>query len=270
MKYIFPFAYAFSTRNKTIFYKVSFFLVIVLPILIISLAGNNDNDIMLNMLKFIAGFTALYCIYEIGYIFNDTYTVRFETNPTIRLSKKENDFVERSANFLISIRVFYVFILLLLLNYLGVSNLALFAVMLGLLDVSYAIHNYFRNRVNIISIFFVVVFKYISVPILFMPLDTFYYYAFILILLVPVLRTIEFAAKDKYKIKLFYTFNFDRFRIWYYLVLTIFFTVLSIIDYKFLIGLFLSFYFLVFRFAGYFILRTNKIGRKIKHVREQN
>jgi hypothetical protein len=265
MKYLIPYVYGFTTRANTIFYKISFLLVVVLPILLSIILLN--TDITYITLRFLLAFTAMYIVYEIGYIFNDTYTVRFEKNPTHRLNKEERYKVERLANLLISVRIFLVIICILLLNYLEIKNLSLFVVMLGLLGVSYAFHNYYRNKLNIITIFFVLVFKYISVPVLFVPISKYIYLSIILILMVPIIRTIEFASKEKYKIKLFNNFNLDIFRIWYYLFLTIVFIILSIINSQFIIALLLASYFLIFRIMSYTVLKSKNIGKKIKKIR---
>lgn len=267
MRFFLPYSYAMITRNKTIFYKISFILVIVFPIFFASFWGATIS--LKDIIVFLLAFTCLYSIYEIGYIFNDTFTVEIEKTPTIRLNQKDIQFVNRSMNLLIAVRVLYIMIILVALNYMKIQNLNYFIIFLGLLNFAYAIHNQYRNRVNIFSIFFVVMFKYISVPVLFMPLNDYVVVAISLILVIPVIRTIEFAAKEKYKIHFLKNFVFDQFRVFYYLFLTLTFGIIYWYSGVFKTGFYLSIYFLTFRVFSYLILKTKSIGNKVKKIRKQ-
>jgi hypothetical protein len=264
MKYLIPFVYGLSTRTKTIFYKISFLAIIVFPILFVVIFYN--NDLMYVLPRFTLAFISMYCVYEIGYIFNDTYTVKYEDNPTHRLNEKERLIVERLANILISIRTFIVIICCIILNYIEVQNLTLFIIMLGLLDVSYALHNFFRSATNILTIFLVLVFKYCSIPILFMPLNNYVLYFVILMFAVPVIRTIEFAAKPNYKIKLFEKYKYDTFRIYYYGVFTILAQFLKTFgNARFLCMFILFAYLFTFRFVCFLAIKSEKIKEARKY-----
>ena len=265
MKYLIPFVYGFSTRAKKIFYKFSFFAVIFFPALIVTLFANPDFAYVIP--RFLIGFTAMYCVYEIGYIFNDTYTVRFEENPTHRLSEEKRIKVERLANMLVAVRIAVVIGCVIWLDYLGVENLLIFIIMLGILNIAYAFHNYFRNKANIATIFSILIFKYIAVPVLLIELKDYWYYAAILLLMIPVTRTIEFAGKKEYGIKIFKNFNHDTFRIFYYLIMSVVFGILSFANSMHICGFAISLYFLLFRLASYFALKSKGVGAKIKEVR---
>ncbi|RAV13809.1 hypothetical protein [Paenibacillus contaminans] len=268
MKYFLPFVYGFSTRAKTIVYKLSFFIVVFLPIFFISVYGN--GDFFYTFPRLIIAFIALYSVYEIGYIFNDTLTVRFEKKPTYRLNQTERNKVERLSNLLISTRIIVVIVCAILLDYLGTEHLILFIAMLGLLDICYAAHNYFRNRINILTIFLVLLFKYTTVSVLFLKTEDYLIYLTTLILIVPVARTIEFAAKKEYNIKFLENFNYDSFRVWYYLILSVVFVVLTILDNRFIPALMLSVFFLVFRSSSIIILKTKDLGGKIMKIRKND
>lgn len=264
MKYIVPFSYGLLTRTKTIFYKISFFAVIVLPIFIVSMFS--EYDIVYILPRFILGFVSMYSIYEIGYIFNDTYTIRFEENPTYRLNPKERLIVDRWANLLISVRLLTVIISCILLYYLGVNNLIYFILMLGLLDVSYALHNFYRSKKNIFTIFLILVFKYSSIPILFMTIEEYISYFMWLVLSVPILRTIEFAAKPSYGIKLFVNFNHDEFRVYYYAFITFVLFMLRKFDYDYFTNVLILFsYFLLFRVICLLAIKSKVIKAARRH-----
>lgn len=265
MKFLIPFYYGFSTRTKTLFYKISFIAIIVFPILIVCMFSN--HKLLYILPRFILAFISMYCVYEIGYIFNDTYTVRFETNPTYRLHQKERLKVERWANLLIAIRIFIVIISCMGLFYLGVENFNYFTLMLGLLNVAYALHNFYRSKMNILTILLVLIFKYCAIPILFMPLNVYIYYFIGLMFSVPILRTIEFAAKPEYGIKLFSNFKYDRFRVYYYAFFSVLLFLIRGYEYKIINNIFILYlYLLLFRTVCLLSIKT----KIIKDARKYN
>jgi hypothetical protein len=243
---------------------MSFIAITVLPILLVLVFYNKDLTYVLP--RFLLAFIAMYCVYEIGYIFNDTYTIKFEDNPTYRLEEQERMIVERWANILISVRVLIVIICSAILKFMGVENLLVFIVMLGLLDVSYALHNFFRSVSNVYTIFFLLVFKYCSIPVLFMPLDDYTLYFAMLVFAVPVIRTIEFAAKPSYGIKIFKRYNNDTFRVYYYGIFVVLSAILWIVvDIRFLHMFVLFTYLLAFRVVCYLAIKSEKIKAVRKH-----
>lgn len=265
MKYLIPYTYGFATRVKTPFYKLSFLLVIVLPILFISMI--NDYSIGYVLPRFIIAFTAMYCVYENGYINNDTFTVQFEDKPTLRLNKKERNLVNRLSNILISVRLIYALICILILYLLDTKNLIIFIVMLVLLDFTYSLHNTYRNNFNIVTMFFLNVFKYGAIPVLFHSYKEFFLYLLVMTLVVPIVRAFE--KIDKISNPEISRIDFDVFRIYYYLILTIIFIIMTIVYDKFLYGFILSAYFLGFRILSLVILRSKGIGDKILKIRKQ-
>lgn len=258
MKYLVPFMYGFSTRAKTVHYKISLLAVVVVPILVVVVFCNDDLAYVLP--RFALAFVAIYCIYEIGYLFNDTYTVRFESNPTHRLDARERLLVERWANLLISVRHFTAMVCCLLLHSAGVENLLHFVVMLGLLDISFALHNSIRSVANVWTMFLVLTLKYCSIPVLFMPLNDYMVYSAMLIFAMPAIRTIEWASKPIYGLRIFANYDHDKFRVFYYAVLTVVSTwIWYFVDRRFFCMLALAVYLLVFRLACYFSIKTEAI-----------
>lgn len=267
MLYLLPYSYGIATRIKGSLHKLSFLIVIMFPIFYLSYINSTDNTLLF-IGKFMLGFTALYSIYEIGYIYNDVITTRFEKKPTFRLSEKRQLEVERLANLLISFRVCYATISIILLSITDALNIKYFIILLILLHLSYAFHNYFRNKMNILTILFVLIFKYVSVPILFIPLEKFFPFFIMLILIVPLLRTIEFCGKPIYRIRILNSFNYDKFRVSYYFILIILGLVLTFIDesYRFLITL--SIIFFAFRFFVFITLNNKVFSNYVRKIRK--
>jgi hypothetical protein len=267
MLYLLPYSYGIATRVKGLLHKISFLIVIMFPIFYLSNISSNDNTLLF-IAKFILGFTALYSIYEIGYIYNDVITTRFEKNPTFRLDEKKQLEVERLANLLISFRVCYATISIVLLNITNALNIEYFIILLILLHLSYAFHNYFRNKINILTILFVLIFKYISVPILFIPLEQFSPFIIMLILIVPLLRTIEFCGKPKYKIRIISNFNYDKFRVSYYFILITLGLILTYVDDSYRPLITLSIIFFIYRLLVFITLNNKGFSNYVRKIRK--
>ena len=77
---LWPYSYGFRTRAKTLWDKLSFAVIFPLPVWL--LCGGS-------FLVFAGRFTALYCLYELGYLYNDYLTVRREKQPNFRLEARE-------------------------------------------------------------------------------------------------------------------------------------------------------------------------------------
>jgi hypothetical protein len=262
MKYFFPYLYGFSTRAKTISYKISFLLVVIFPILFCVLSY--WSSVIYDIGIFIMGFTAMYCIYEIGYIFNDTHTTKYEKDPTYRLSFEDQKRIERLSIVIISERILIVGVLVILLNYMDAKNIILFVICLLLLNFFYSLHNYYRSRISVVTMFLVVLMKYITVPILFMDLKDYWIYASILAIIIPVIRMFEYGTKDY--CKLIPIKNIDLFRVYYYFFLTIISIILFLINIEFLFFVILATYFFVFRIISYIIIRKSNGRIRNKEV----
>lgn len=261
MYYFLPFYYGFKTRVKTLYYKMSFILTVFLPILFIAVQSEYDYQYILPRL--IIAFVAMYSLYEIGYINNDIYTIHYESEPTIRLRDDEYVKVKRLSIIIISIRWVYILLAICFLMWLETNNLIAFLLMLASLEITYALHNYYRNSINIFTMFVLNVLKYCSVPILFFPFKEYVPYIIVVSLVIPLIRSFE-------KIKALEKVNFDKLRLNYYIVLTLFFLILYLFHNEFYFGLILSGYFLLFRLIGFLLLRTKSHGEKIKKIRSES
>lgn len=106
-----PFSYTLSTRGKTVSDCIRLFSKYVLPVAVIAFCR---NGFAIDLFLLGIGFFFVYCLYEIGYIQNDTETIKREVNPTLRLSESALAFYGQHRFSIYSCRLF----IALLLSYL--------------------------------------------------------------------------------------------------------------------------------------------------------
>jgi hypothetical protein len=216
---------------------------------------------------FFVAFTAMHSAYEIGYIVNDVYTVQFEKNPTQRLSKEYFFLMKKCFPIHIAVRMGYLLLSIEILYLMGLQTINAFIICIVILNIVFAFHNVLRERMNIVTMFVLTVLKYISIPILFNNNILGDY--LILVFLVPVIRSIEYASKDRFHVGfLRYVRCYkDVFRIKYYFIMFIIVLFSRFFDYRniYIIGAFF-----VFRLTMSLIYKVSFIRNKINKIRKKN
>ena len=104
-----PFMYFFQTRLKDKNKKLSWFFIYIIPIMIMIFGGR--EWVGYDFFSFIIYILAIYTSYEMGYIWNDSETIKNEINPTKRLSELELCFYEEHKLIIYTFR-FFILILL--------------------------------------------------------------------------------------------------------------------------------------------------------------
>mgnify|MGYP000035318073 CR=1 FL=1 len=99
-----PYGYFAKTRVKTLSAQVSWVLIYFVPLLLTLFAFQGEIQI-LDVLYLLLGTTAIYALYEIGYIDNDTTTVQLETEPTHRLDKSQTALVQEQQLWIFGTRI---------------------------------------------------------------------------------------------------------------------------------------------------------------------
>lgn len=195
--YLLPFSYGWATRAQTALDKLSFFAIWVLPVWFA--CGMPLST------KFAIGVIAEYALYEIGYIFNDFFTVRREKKPNHRLPEDRRRQLE---TFLIQMVAARIAVVSVAMVYLGSRT---FAAALAFVGTAFALHNTVRCNWNILTYFLLCFGKYMALPSLFVPDDL---GAACLALLVPFVipRSIEHAAKPRYYVPFLKRFRPHQFR----------------------------------------------------------
>lgn len=212
-RFYLPYLYGISTRVKTKVHKLSFIALIIIPNYISASFAMGE---WVNCIDFFLAFSALYMIYEIGYIYNDILTIRYEQKPTKWLKGEYQQWLEKNYEIVVATRVLIVAITVLVLHIRGVQNIMFFIGALVLLKVFYAFHNYFRDWRNIITVFLLQFVKYGAVVLLFGNVYTSWYYILINMLLIGGVRTYEYGVDKAFFTGKFTKISVDFRRVIYY------------------------------------------------------
>ncbi len=250
MKYLIPFTYLFDTRQRDIIHKISFLLVCYLPSLLFIYF---QTAIEINILvTYTIGFISVYCIYEIGYLFNDIITIKFENNPTIRWNNDKLKIIEKYLPLIVlskvSLLLFFTAFVYHSCNY---SNFAIYCICLGILALFFGLHNVCRCRFNILTMFIIVSMRYLTLPVLILEKISIKDFLF-LIFLIPVCRTIEYASKEKYRLFNKYWNNEMKIRFYYYIFLLLIISILFVFKYMDLYAIIMTVFFVLLRTFNYF------------------
>ena len=248
MRIFLPFYYLFYSRLKSNISRIAWIFTYIIPIFIVSYLSN---------IEFIFTFLLIFSIYftyEIGYIYNDCEVIKKDINPTLRLKKEDIQYYEKYKLIIYSIRILFLSIIIgiIYLSYPYYINPVFYT--LGGISFLYIIHNSIRNHWNILSYSLLIFFRYFAF-VSFIEQDVFF--CFLLWVVYPLCVTIEFSSKSR-----FYTSNyikipnFDRFRVFYYILLVfISFPLCIIIFNKYtIIFLILSLYFALYRLLSFFLI----------------
>lgn len=226
IKEFFPIVYSFKTRIVSKSTKISYLYNYIIPNLLLIYLFDSlilRQEIWLVLCLLISSILN----YEIGYIWNDAYTVEFEENPTIRLSKDLNNKLKRQFIKMVYNRILIITLLICYAYYfrnIKNYNLDYFLLCLVLTQVVYSYHNYYRGRENIVTMFFLMLLKYISIPLFFLKDFNDIKVLLLFILTLPFVRTLLYTTHERCKITLINRNFKDFFRVKY-------FTMLSIISY---------------------------------------
>lgn len=205
--------WSFYTRHKTPLNKVSFFMVDIFPSLFFAYIYNSD------FIEYVLAFTFMYCLYEIGYISNDVVSVMNESKPTYRINENDLPYVRKNLYGIILIRL----ILAMFIGYTIIigynANVSYFLCFGCALLLAYYLHNHFRGRINIVTMFGVVFLKYfIPISIVLRSTKDIENCMLIIILAIVLPRVIEYTAKKKF-FPIVHIRNIHKMRLMYMLFL---------------------------------------------------
>ncbi|WP_144413129.1 hypothetical protein [Pragia fontium] len=196
--------------------------------------------------------TNIYCLYEAGYIQNDSETIKKEKNPTMRLSIEQLDFYSKYKT---SIYVFR-FAFSAFLTILIAVNLSFgwfFCCIIWLIPFIYLIYNSIRNRYNLLLHFFLVVIRFSSITLIFgFDLKAFIFSVF----LFPLLNILERLSEKRFNFKFFQDFLFSNKssgRCYYYFLLSVIsvFNLLFYFSFGGVVFFSMALYYFVYRLAIY-------------------
>lgn len=265
LKYYIPMVYTFTTRYNNIFAAISFLFFTCLPSLFFVIL---NNEITVGLLvNYCMVFYVMYAAYECGYLFNDIITVQFEEKPTIRIEKKYFNNISRHLENMLTLRLIIIGIGLFFIYYFD-KNAVYFLCTILLLFIVYSMHNFYRNRINICTMFFLVLLKNV-IPLL--PFINFTDVGkIILVLTISIVfpRTYEFSTKERFNLHI-ESFNVDLFRVKYYSIACVFMLFISQVGYISLNYTILPLFFLLYRVFIYILLNSTKVQEKVNFIREK-
>ncbi|MES1926955.1 hypothetical protein [Salinisphaera sp. T31B1] len=222
------------------------------------------------MLTFVLAFLAWQSIYEIGYLENDIQTVKRESAPTLRLSPEVHLALGAQYGLVVGIKWLVAALLLAVLGWLDAQHVVtlhvvVFAVLLAITRMAFRAHNTVRSRTNIATYFALAVLKYAALPVGFNESESTFWLVVVLCLIFPAVRTIEHACKMKYGFPRLarWVGDFHRFRVFYYMVLSVGLGLLTVTAQSsvFMLGALISAYFVVVRAAAYVVSKRRTLEK---------
>lgn len=217
-----PFLYTYKTRLNSGVSLLSWIAIypMLLFIFCFLFAPNlSASEIMV----FFISLAIIYNLYEIGYIYNDTETIKIEEKPTLRLSSIHLKYYYLNKRRIYASRLFLsLFFCYLLTHYFSVSLLNV-AIAWLIIPVFFA-YNKIRSRLNLILHFFLVMLRYFGPVFITMGNDGWLWRLFYIALLFPVANLFERCREKRFELSFFIRLSFSNMQ-WrqgyYFLVLLI-------------------------------------------------
>lgn len=161
-----PFMTSIQTRYNS-FSKVTVYCITyVIPEFLIVLLQNHLQNLFAEKLYiiFILSFVSFVNLYEVGYIYNETETIKHESDPTKRLSDRQLTFYERHKPLIYGERIILTIALNVVLSlFISKQSLMLFSAEELLCMAVFFLYNTVRGgRISQVIYFFLSVLKYIA------------------------------------------------------------------------------------------------------------
>jgi hypothetical protein len=193
-----PYLYTRKTRLEKKGRLLSYFLILALPSAYFAVVLQSEITLQ-NILYTLLGLIYIQNLYEIGYIQNDTETIKKETDPTLRLSKGTRHYYEQNKLGIYGIRAFIALGIGLILLCISDFNpgIQLFLFVSSLICPIFLIYNQIRTVWILALHFLLTILKYSSLQLLFF--DTLRSDIFLLsIFIFPVINLLERAATQRF------------------------------------------------------------------------
>lgn len=264
IKFYIPVVYAFRTRmGNSVEGFVKWLCEYLIPTFFCYfLAGNSLNLAIDNYFLIIL---LTYTLYETGYIQNDTETIKKEKDPTLRLSLSEIAYYEKNRKAVIGIRLFIAILLstLLMINCsFSIGSVVAVTGSWAILLV-YLIYNSVRGHMSFVLHFFLLLLRYSTATLMFIPNVS--WIVFVLcITIFPLPMLMEILRKGKfgihYNFTKIYLNDYEKrhiFRIKYYFLLTMFFSMFVLCAHLSVVICILPLFFLMYD-SIFIIIKKNR------------
>jgi hypothetical protein len=265
-----PTYYLFYSRYQTRSAQLSWLAGEVLPLLFVS-AFFFDGSFVDLVPAYLLTRMAFVSLYEIGYIENDTVTIKHEPGAQSRLLAEDHRFFDTHYSLVIALKAAVMlasFVLLVALDRVRdlELNLPAFAVCLALTWSVFALHNRVRSRANIGTVLMLLWLKYGASFLLFARPADYPAAIGIALTLFPIAGTIEYASKPHFNLAWAIRINqdIDAFRVKYYLVLVVLTLIAAVVQpgqrvWPFLVMI--AAYLLLYRIACLYMVRRRGYRR---------
>ena len=191
-----PFAYYYVVRLGTIQKLLSWVLIYIMPTAFYSATGYSGSW-SLFAIRYLLILIATFSIYELGYIYNDTCSIRHEQQPAIRLYDYNFAHFERWKILIFGLRLSYSLSALGALCMLTDSQTVLpVALSIGIMALCFAIYNAWRNHYNVWFYPFLVCSRYMPFMLLY---DAGWLSYVLLFISFPLLNALERFSMPRYR-----------------------------------------------------------------------
>ena len=245
-----PTLYFYLTRLKSLTLLLNWVFIYILPTLVLFFTMSEDCSLEYLLLKYILVLFAVYTVYEVGYIQNDTETIKYEKNPTLRLSDEQLHYYESHKKLIYFVRYFSTLVIIALLSLfsdISFQQIQLVIIALTMMSLTFYFYNLVRNNFTLLLLFILVVLRYIT-PLLLVYTQLFSFYFIAIILLYPLLNLLDWTYKPRFK-QFLLSINQASLRVWYYVLLSSIFTYMyfATSQNQYLVSTLLAIYFLLYR-----------------------
>lgn len=206
--YLLPGAYLIDTRLRQPRERISWILTNVLVVAMASMVAASPAPVfpmtfLILVVALLLALVAWQSLYEIGYIQNDIVTTTRETRPTLRHEPESAAALRRQLPRLYALKVGIAGAALLALAGLErVSEVRLevgtFALALVALGALFMLHNAVRSSANLATFLLLLGAKFAAVPLLFADSEQAGALVAVMMLTVPLIRTLEYAALPRF------------------------------------------------------------------------
>lgn len=199
MKHLFfyiPLSYLYHSRQKSLKKFLSWCCVYLIPTCTLAIIQSSLS--LKAVLATLLGVFTVYNFYEVGYIQNDTETIKKESSPSLRLSSTDLIYYEKHKIFIYCMRFLIGIILSYSLIYILPQPQYFLLCAFSLLLI-YQIYNRIRNRGNLFLYVFLISIRFCSIQLLFYP-DIDWILLACSFFVYPVPNILERASFPKYNI----------------------------------------------------------------------
>lgn len=252
MLFYVPLIYSYKTRFIRPIKFISWIFIYIVPLLML-VALSSSNFTVNTIFAFFLVVMNTYNIYELGYIFNDTETIKNEKAPTLRLVGSQLAYYENNKALIYFLRLalsaFIIFVISAYFSDIVFVKLVT-SVSLLLLMIFY-IYNNVRGIVNLPLHFLLVFFRFSMVPAVFILDNHYFLVLFLSILLFPLINLFERCGERRFGLTFFQHsifINRAKFRVLYYTLMIPISMLFYLVDGSLLFIPFI--YFLMYRYLS--------------------